>query len=180
MSSDKQVIANRSNAIKLTGPRTEEGKAIVCQNAVKHGILCQEIPIDENERMAFDEFRSSMTLQLNPVGDFEHFIVDRIISSAWRLRRIIYIETAFYRDGLTSTFDLLESPSIKNAFSDSAKDQMAILSRYEIAIEKSLYKALSELMRLQSIRQGLPFNPLFTEIGFVSQKMEIHGNPQLR
>ncbi len=177
MTSQKQVVANQRNALKSTGPRTEEGKAIVCQNAVKHGILCQEIPIDENEKVSFGEFSSRMVIQLNPLGDFEHFIVDRIISSAWRLRRVIHIETAFYRAGLTPTFNLLEDPSIKNAFSDGYKDQMAVLSRYEIAIEKSLYKALTELMRLQAIRQGLPFNPLFAEIGFVSQKVEIDGNP---
>lgn len=175
MTSHKQIVANQRNALKSTGPRTEEGKAIVCQNAIKHGVLCQEIPIDENESAIFEEFRLRMTLQLNPEGDFEHFIVDRIISSSWRLRRVIHIETAFYRAGLNPTFNLLEDPSIKNAFSDSAKDRMATLSRYEVAIEKSLYKALAELMKLQAMRQGVQLNPLFAEIGFVSQKAEING-----
>lgn len=176
MASHKQIVANQRNALKSTGPRTETGKAIVCQNAVKHGILCQEIPIDENERIALDEFRSRMALQLNPVGDFEHFIVDRIISSAWRLRRIVHIETAFYRYGLTVTLNLLEDLSIKNAFNDSAKDRMAVLSRYEVTIEKSLYKALAELMKLQAMRQGVQLNPLFAETGFVLQKAETNGN----
>jgi hypothetical protein len=32
---------------------------------------------------------------------------------------------------------------------------MAVLSRYEVAIEKGLYKALNELIRLQELRQDL-------------------------
>jgi hypothetical protein len=46
---------------------------------------------------------------------------------------------------------------------------MAMLSRYETAIEKGLYKAINELMRLQAARQDATN---FTEIGFVSQKTE--------
>lgn len=145
----------------------------------KHGILSQEVPIDEKESVSFEEFSSSLFIQLNPIGDFEHFIVDRIISSAWRLRRIIHIETEFYRSELNSQFSFQDDPSIKDAFSGSTKDRMAVLSRYETTIEKSLYKALAELMRLQAMRQGLNINPQLTEIGFVSQKLEkaeINGN----
>lgn len=168
MATQKQLMANQRNALKSTGPRTEEGKAVVCQNAVRHGILCQEIPIDENEGTTFNEFSSRLFLQLNPVGDFEHFIVDRIVSCAWRLRRIVHIETAVYRSKLNPTYSIFEDPSIKDAFTGSAKEEMAVLSRYEMAIEKSLYKALAELMRLQAIRQG-HFHARLSEFGFVSQ-----------
>ena len=178
MTNQKQMIANRRNALKSTGPRTEEGKAIVCQNAIKHGILCQEVLIDENEELSFNAFSLRLFVQLNPVGDFEHFMVDRIVSSAWRLRRIIHIETAFYRSELNQTlpYGIFDERSIKNVFSATAKDQMAVLSRYEIALEKSLYKALAELMRLQAIRQGMHFSPQITEFGFVSQNDESNGN----
>lgn len=172
------MVANKRNAFKSTGPRTEEGKAIVCQNAIKHGILCQEIPIDENEESSFNAFSSRLYVQLNPVGDFEHFIVDRIVSSAWRLRRIIHIETAFYRSELNQTlpYGISDERSIKDVFSATAKDQMAVLSRYEIALEKSLYKAIAELMRLQAIRQGVHFSLQIPGIGFVSQNGESNGN----
>ncbi len=38
MSSQSQVLANRLNAQKSTGPQTAEGKAVVSQNALKHGL----------------------------------------------------------------------------------------------------------------------------------------------
>jgi hypothetical protein len=41
MATDAQVAANRLNAQESTGPRTTEGKAVVAQNAVKHGLLAR-------------------------------------------------------------------------------------------------------------------------------------------
>ncbi len=42
MTTEAQVAANRLNAQKSTGPRTPEGKGVVSQNAVKHGLLARE------------------------------------------------------------------------------------------------------------------------------------------
>lgn len=38
MASERQIAANRLNAGRSTGPRTPEGKAVVSQNAVTHGL----------------------------------------------------------------------------------------------------------------------------------------------
>ncbi len=45
MSTEAQINANRQNAQKSTGPRTAEGKAVVSQNAVKHGLFAAEAVI---------------------------------------------------------------------------------------------------------------------------------------
>ena len=42
MTSEKQRKANRQNAKKSTGPRTEDGKASTSQNALKHGLLARD------------------------------------------------------------------------------------------------------------------------------------------
>ena len=47
MASQAQVEANRANAAKSTGPRTSEGKAAVSQNAVKHGLLAEQVVIKD-------------------------------------------------------------------------------------------------------------------------------------
>ena len=44
--SKKQIQANRDNAQKSTGPKTDEGKAIVSQNNTKHGLYSKDIIIN--------------------------------------------------------------------------------------------------------------------------------------
>ena len=62
MASVAQTIANRLNARKSTGPRTPEGKAVVSQNAVKHGLLAREVFEDKvqaakaRDRKAYELF----------------------------------------------------------------------------------------------------------------------------
>jgi hypothetical protein len=38
MTSQKQIEANRKNALRSTGPRTPDGKTIVSQNPARHGL----------------------------------------------------------------------------------------------------------------------------------------------
>jgi hypothetical protein len=38
VASERQIAANRRNALQSTGPRTAEGKNRVCANALKHGL----------------------------------------------------------------------------------------------------------------------------------------------
>jgi len=51
MASAAQTSANRLNAQKSTGPRTPEGKAVVSQNAVKHGLLAQQVVLLQFEKV---------------------------------------------------------------------------------------------------------------------------------
>ena len=41
--SDQQRLANQENAQKSTGPRSDEGKARVARNALKHGLLAKDL-----------------------------------------------------------------------------------------------------------------------------------------
>ena len=45
MPTTAQILANRNNSQKSTGPQTDEGKAVVSQNAVKHGLFAAEAVI---------------------------------------------------------------------------------------------------------------------------------------
>lgn len=94
MTSKNQVKANRINSQKSTGPRTRQGKSIVSQNAIKHGILSRELVLDglgeKKEELGF--MKSRLIEELRPVGILEEMLIDKILTAYWRLRRVIWAE----------------------------------------------------------------------------------------
>ncbi len=92
MTTKKQIEANRRNAKKSTGPKTEEGKAKSSMNALKHGLTSQRVWLNEEEKKDFHEFRLGLVDELEPWGSLETQFVCRIAAQMWRLARIPGIE----------------------------------------------------------------------------------------
>jgi hypothetical protein len=68
MAGEAQVLANRRNARQSTGPRTAEGKAVVSQNAVRHGLLGREVVIQGEDRGEFEFYRERMLMYERRTG----------------------------------------------------------------------------------------------------------------
>jgi len=96
MTPQKQIEANRRNALKSTGPKTLETKAIVSKNAVKHGLCAQHTVIEGESWIEFDEFRNELIRYFNPVGFLEQLLAERINTASWRLRRAVRIEVELF------------------------------------------------------------------------------------
>lgn len=96
MASDKQIKANRANSKKSTGPKSEEAKEAVSKNAIKHGLLAKETLLPWEDGAALDILIERLISSLNPEGELEALLVDRIGSITWRLRRAGRIETAIF------------------------------------------------------------------------------------
>ena len=90
--SQKQLVANRRNAQKSTGPTTAQGKAIASKNATIHGLLSCDAVISGEDHSEFDDFRQSLLDDLSPSGQLEHLLADRIVTYFWKLRRSGRIE----------------------------------------------------------------------------------------
>jgi hypothetical protein len=60
MTSEKKAQANRQNALKSTGPKTPEGKDAVRLNAMKHGLLCQEVLLPGEDEEALRELSEQL------------------------------------------------------------------------------------------------------------------------
>ena len=144
MTRERQAEANRLNATMSTGPRTPAGKAVVALNAVSHGLLSRESLVKGESEADLVDFGKRLRAQLAPVGELELLLADRIVSTAWRLRRAVAIEAALFKNE--------DEPH--RAFNDYGREKMGVLSRYEVTLERSLYRALHELQRLQAARQG--------------------------
>ena len=85
MSTTAQIIANRRNAQKSTGPRSSEGKAIASQNSLKHGLSARKEVIDSESQVEFDQYRERILGELDPVSPMESMLAERVVSLSWRL-----------------------------------------------------------------------------------------------
>ena len=201
MTSDKQLEANRLNAQKSTGPRTDEGKAIAKLNALRHGLLAQDVVLPGENESAFDALYEQLREEFSPQGELEFRLVERIATSCWRLRRIGKVEAGIFemqrseadlqraksaetlrreensiiygheewaaaRDEKSYQESLMRVEEARNLRQEDLltvglafiKDSRGVnafskLSRYEVGIERSLYRAIQELERLQARRQ---------------------------
>jgi hypothetical protein len=92
MSSKAQIEANRRNGTLSKGPTTAEGRAISAKNALKHGLLSQEIVLPDEESDAYANMAERTCEEMNPVGELECGLVMLIINLKWRLLRAGRIE----------------------------------------------------------------------------------------
>ena len=96
MASAKQIAANRNNAQKSTGPKTSAGKDVAKLNAVKHGLHARNVVLrgqHDNERMReFQKLHQRYWDHYAPAGPVEEMLVERIVTTYWRLHRVLISE----------------------------------------------------------------------------------------
>jgi hypothetical protein len=94
MATEKQLQANRANARKSTGPRTQAGKARSRLNSRKHGLTAKMLIIAGENADDFDELRAELLEEHNPQSSLECELVERLVGILWRLRRVPLFEAA--------------------------------------------------------------------------------------
>ncbi len=91
-----RIEANRMNALKSTGPKSAEGKAVSRMNGLKHGILAREVVlrsrVDGERGREFQALQRLYWEHLAPVGPLEEMLVERIVTAYWRLHRVVIAE----------------------------------------------------------------------------------------
>lgn len=148
MASDKQIKANQQNSLK-GGVKTPDGKAISKYNALKHGLLSEEVLLHDEHEDELQELGKRLRADLKPLTELEMILVERIIANTWRLKRALRLETEMM-EGDERWIDLAKTFNLA-AYNG---DTFGKFARYETAIEKGIYKALHELQRLQIARNG--------------------------
>ena len=179
MSTEAQILANRRNAQKSTGPRTPQGKAAISQNAIKHGLLARQDVITSESQAEFDLYRAQILAELNPLSPMESMLAERIVTLSWRLKRV----GRFQNQAIdTLNADIASSPlkkltqslsfnfagkSLSNANGvngELALGRLAVkdfanarvldrLLMYERRLENSLYKTILEFQRLNLVKK---------------------------
>jgi len=198
MLSEKQLAANRANAEKSTGPRTEVGKQRSARNALRHGLTAHVTVMTDADREAQEAFCGPIVDELDPQSPNELQLAQAYANLQWRINRLAAIEENVFTLGALDSPDpddplchartflrdaaSLNTLSIYNhrliAESEKILEQFLhfravrlndVVSR-KTAKEAEL-KAAARMYR-QSQGYGVPFDP--QKNGFVCSMAEIH------
>ncbi len=90
--SDARREANRRNAGRSTGPKSEEGKARAGRNAWKHGLTTVKGAVGAEEDAIRDARVAAFRDQFRPRDDWQDFLVDQMAGVSLRLGRIERVE----------------------------------------------------------------------------------------
>ena len=171
--SGKKIAANRANAQRSTGPRTEQGKARSKLNSLKHGLLASEaVTISVEGEAAHHEFEAlcdSLEQEHEPRTPTEELLVQKFALAAWRLRRLVRFEqkTIFdakqHEDQMIIDWPIVHEGyqwhypiNRKKAGLDGLRIpgavDMACLTRYDAAFNRDFYRSLGELRKMRKER----------------------------
>jgi hypothetical protein len=94
--SPRRLAARRANAMKCTGPRTPEGKAVARLNALKHGFFaCDVVNPELDGPLRAEQFNSILDALLDefqPQSARERILIDEVAACCWRVRRLLRYE----------------------------------------------------------------------------------------
>jgi hypothetical protein len=96
MTSYRQSEANRRNALRSTGPKTEAGKQVSRCNAVRHGLTAETIIGALENAEDYKAFEAAVVADYAAQSAVERELVLRLASVLWRLRRATTMETGLF------------------------------------------------------------------------------------
>src|SRR5437870_9435700 len=95
--SSRKIAANRRNASKSIGPRTQSGKRMVAKNALKHGFFSKWLliphPDGKEDPTEYQNLYAALSVHYQPLDFLEELWVEKIAVWSWRLRRLLRCES---------------------------------------------------------------------------------------
>lgn len=132
-----QAAANAANALHSTGPRTPQGKAAVAQNARKHRLSAQYLPLSEEERPFFEELEAGLRASVNPQGALQESIFRELAAAAWK------------RD-IVNRLLAEAGASTESLFLAEPDDRVRRLLRHKADIDRAFNRSLRQLKEIQT------------------------------
>jgi hypothetical protein len=129
--SERKLAANRANAQRSTGPRSQLGKSYSRLNSFKHGLLAKKVIFDGKEQLSNPELFElyEALCEQYGTGDLRiQILLDTLVVDYWRLRQAIELEVSWNK-----------APSF------IADPNMPRILRYVTASRNSLMKNLALL-----------------------------------
>lgn len=95
MTSYRRIEANRRNALRSTGPKTEAGNQVSRCNAVRHALTAETVISALEDAEDYKAFEAAITADYDAQSAVERELVSRLASLLW-LRRATTMETALF------------------------------------------------------------------------------------
>ena len=160
MTSLKQIEANRRNALKSTGPTTEEGKEHSRCNAVRHGLTAETVIADLEDAEDYQAFEAAVIADYDAQTAVERELVLRLASVLWRLRRATGIESGIF-ECVVEGFSKEDDPLFGGAQVKSATDRLYVVSAIALRDVHAKQDALKAAIADRFLRLAeLPTFPL--------------------
>jgi hypothetical protein len=135
-----QQAANRRNAMRSTGPNTQEGKAAVSLNALKYGLRAKNLVLPTEDPAEYEQLWADLESDWQPKTRTERLCLEQMATSQWLLARL----------------SLWESRCCQNILIDSRLSQLERISAQRARLERSFASAMRDLERLQKNRRSQP------------------------
>jgi hypothetical protein len=163
MATEKQIEANRINALKSTGPRTEEGRAFSRLNSYKHGLTGHLLVMTDDEREAHDTFVAGIVDSLKPADALERQLAHSIADGYWRINRVSAIESNFFAgdagNQVPDPTDAAEPHEIDVTLAPALTflqhpERFQLLTVYEMRLHRKVRLDLQQLRDIQATRRA--------------------------
>ncbi|HEY7305647.1 MAG TPA: hypothetical protein VH601_16095 [Bryobacteraceae bacterium] len=158
--SESRLAANRQNAQLSTGPKSDEGKAKSCLNAIRTGLTGRTVLLPSDDAAAYQRHVEAYEREFQPVGQRERDLVQSIADTQWRLLRIPSLETGILALGhleFSNSFDEHDANLRPGMIEVKAflkyERQLRNLQLQEARLSRRREKEIAELRALQSERQ---------------------------
>lgn len=175
--SEKQLAANRANALRSTGPRTPEGKARSLQNARKHGFNASTFGVPSMEDLQeISRLKDDLLAAFSPANAQELFALERMAIAQQALLRAARLESGLFwastsrsRLNADSTRQLSELLGAELACQQGGNFRLAeglhqmsrqsnawqVFLRYQAQAERSYHRAVDDFRRVRALRDEI-------------------------
>jgi hypothetical protein len=181
--------ANRRNAQLSTGPRTAEGKAAVSQNPVTHGLRARHAVLLIENRAEFTRLCVEMYDEWNPLSPTEIHLVEDMAVTRWKQRRLELLESncylqmeqthIAYKDPMEFRTEkgTIRLPNFVHKQEENCVRMLNTIQRHQARLERSYYRALEGLQRLQAKRPQCRPQSVIEEVPVSREEAAAGGLP---
>ena len=159
MISIERIAANRANALKSTGPSSEEGKKHSALNATRHGLTGQVVVMPSDDLNAYTDFLKGFQDDLRPGGALERQFVQQLADCSWRLNRAsawetnqVTMEAALNADQVSTGLPQVQDAFAHAAAADRKAKTLANMSMYVQRTQRTMERILKQLQEVQAAR----------------------------